>query len=822
MEHLTYEEGTKAIWRIANSLRGEMAPVDLYGLLLYALALHNNEDFRKCADLICPSDFSSDTFSDIVRSLPENSINTRALKALLPIFCNESSLSKESHALNRIFSGLRKLPDEWYKEFYSRLFDELTVQISAEAGYIAGFMQPVEITKLVAKLSGYDGRGSVYNPYAGSASYAIELGAKSAYYGEELNELAHAFGVMRLIAHGLNPEMLTIKDSFENWRGKSDISDEGEQFDYIIATPPFGTAINRGTEKAGAPHSSRRIDEDFLHRGALSLNDSGTLVGIFPTDITFRAGIISSLRKRLVESGIVSKVILLPGRIWRTTMAQTVIICLQKGKPTDRIMFVDARAFSKKEQRGSALLAEELLTAIEAEDTGCVKTVSPEDIARNGYSLFPLLYLKGNEEVPAGYVRLKAKDIVKRAPVRKEKDRETIGRVLELPDLSGNEYGTSVNPVSLKMTAIGKAENKMTLPFIALSRIGKLRPTMVDASESVPVYFSSSIAAVIATTQDVFIPLFLKEWERKAAGMELNSTGIIHLGIAFEAAVDLPAKKDEQKALFEKLVTEEKMAKVRELGLEELIASQKKDFIHILRHRKHDLNNNLCAVRNNVSALKKCILRTALADGTGLRDIKLAEHIDTTLGEQVTTLFSLLDSISDKVNHIADEESFGPEEKVNLTERLRKIRSYGNYQVALEIDKESISGENGAVPDVFVGINDADLDRVIENIVGNAVTHGFTDRQRQYILKICLSYDYTDDRYVVGFKNNGRPMPNGMDTLRYGIDGEKGTDSAGSGKGGAIVKNIVEHFGGCYEVINRPDDIFPVEILIKLPKYGDR
>ena len=820
MEHLTYEEGTKAIWRIANSLRGEMAPVDLYGLLLYALALHNNEDFRKCADLICPSDFSSDTFSDIVRSLPENSINTRALKALLPIFCNESSLSKESHALNRIFSGLRKLPDEWYKEFYSRLFDELTVQISAEAGYIAGFMQPVEITKLVAKLSGYDGRGSVYNPYAGSASYAIELGAKSAYYGEELNELAHAFGVMRLIAHGLNPEMLTIKDSFENWRGKSDISDEGEQFDYIIATPPFGTAINRGTEKAGAPHSSRRIDEDFLHRGFLSLNDSGTLVGIFPVGITFRTG--SSLRKRLVESGMVSRVILLPAGVWRTSMLPTAIICLKKGKPTDKITFVDARTFSKKEQRGSALLAEELLTAIETENPTYVKTVSTDDVARNEYSLFPLIYFRKEDTIPAGYVRLKAKDIVKKVPVRKEKDRGAIGRVLELTDLSGNEYGTSANSVGLKTKAIGKAENKMTQPFIALSRIGKLRPMMVDASESDPVYFSSSIAAVTITTQDIFVPLFLREWERRTEGMELNSLGIIHLGIVLEATVDLPARKDEQKALFDRLVTEGKMAKVRKLGLEELIASQKKDFIHILRHRKHDLNNNLCAVRNNIAALKKCILRTVLADGTELRDMKLAEHIDTTLGEQVTHLVSLLDSISDKVNHIADEETFGPEEKVNLTERLRKIHSYGNYRVVLEIDGTSISGESTSVPDVFVGINDSDLDRVIENIVGNAATHGFTEAQGQYILKICLSYDYTDDRYVVGFKNNGRPMPDGMDTVRYGIDGEKGTDSAGSGKGGAIVKNIVEHFGGCYEVKNRPDDIFPVEILIKLPKYGDR
>ena len=64
-------------------------------------------------------------------------------------------------------------------------------------------------------------------------------------------------------------------------------------------------------------------------------------------------------------------------------------------------------------------------------------------------------------------------------------------------------------------------------------------------------------------------------------------------------------------------------------------------------------------------------------------------------------------------------------------------------------------------------------------------------------------------------------MPKGMDTIRYGIDGERGKDSDGQGKGGSIVKDFVEHFGGKYEVYNNPEDLFPVGILIKLPIYED-
>ena len=40
-------------------------------------------------------------------------------------------------------------------------------------------------------------------------------------------------------------------------------------------------------------------------------------------------------------------------------------------------------------------------------------------------------------------------------------------------------------------------------------------------------------------------------------------------------------------------------------------------------------------------------------------------------------------------------------------------------------------------------------------------------------------------------------------------------------KGGSIVKDFVEHFGGKYEVYNDPEALFPVGILIKLPIYED-
>ena len=179
--------------------------------------------------------------------------------------------------------------------------------------------------------------------------------------------------------------------------------------------------------------------------------------------------------------------------------------------------------------------------------------------------------------------------------------------------------------------------------------------------------------------------------------------------------------------------------------------------------------------------------------------------------------------MSVQIKHFTDENVYGEVEKVDLIAKLHAIQAHGNYVVKYETDLTYMPHDGGSIlePVAFVRFNSSDLDRVIDNIVRNAEKHGFKDPDFKYTLKVLLSYDYTDKMYVVEFQNNGLPMPKGMDSLRYGIDGERGKDSDGQGKGGSIVKEFVEHFGGKYEVYNEPDALFPVGILIKLPIYED-
>jgi signal transduction histidine kinase len=106
---------------------------------------------------------------------------------------------------------------------------------------------------------------------------------------------------------------------------------------------------------------------------------------------------------------------------------------------------------------------------------------------------------------------------------------------------------------------------------------------------------------------------------------------------------------------------------------------------------------------------------------------------------------------------------------------------------------------NYFIPSLFVAQND--IQRLISNIVDNARKHGFTDPNRKdYEINVALSIDIDNNMFQIDFRNNGNPLPEGMNKMRYGLKGEKAGITAGTGLGGNYVKSFVEHYGGDYDV----------------------
>lgn len=274
------------------------------------------------------------------------------------------------------------------------------------------------------------------------------------------------------------------------------------------------------------------------------------------------------------------------------------------------------------------------------------------------------------------------------------------------------------------------------------------------------------------------------------------------------------------------------LRKERERIIEEKLSTMKADYINEVRMRKHD-------IRPYLRQLASCerLMHHYIENASGIDDLK------EDLKNQLKYSHVALDCISTIVDHLSDEERFGEPEIVNIDEYLAGIQIDHDEIEGLKIEYnrnlEAFKNAGFAIPDfweqkqlseekkkqiteeeekekkekkdvpnksidnlpLFISISPVDLQRLVTNIIENARKHGFTDKTRtDYYIGINLTIDVKQNLYQIDFSNNGNPLPDGMDKEHFGLRGVKAGITGGTGNGGYIIKTIVTHYGGDYDV----------------------
>lgn len=267
--------------------------------------------------------------------------------------------------------------------------------------------------------------------------------------------------------------------------------------------------------------------------------------------------------------------------------------------------------------------------------------------------------------------------------------------------------------------------------------------------------------------------------------------------------------------------------------MEDRLHEKKAEYINEVRMRKHDMRPHL----RQMASSERLMLHY-------LDNINDIEDLKKLLKKQISTSHNALQSLSELVEHLSNEERFGEPECVNLNDYFHNIEKNSEVNFTIKVScekalaqrkkeieelKEKNKKEN--VPsmqdmdektitecslDVYIA--PVDLDRIVNNIIENARRHGgLSDgRKSDYYISIDVKIDYQRDMYQIDFSNNGKPLPKGMTKERYGLKGEKAGPNAGTGSGGYIVKSIVEHYGGDFDLFST-DGITTIRIY--LPKY---
>lgn len=814
MSMMSYTDCRKIIWSAMDILRGAISD---YKVVLYIIHAHRMGFLDSYKPEEYPDVFIEKSLASRSSNLPE--YEQGLFKVYQPVLSELRSSISQFISFNLQIS---RIDEECFLNNEARLFDELLVSIvNFEGKGNSEITQPMELTRFVAQLSGYDGKGLLYNPYAGSATYCTELTGTGRFIAQEKVLSAWGVGVLRLLAHKMDPSTFLCEDSVGRWRGVSSFAEDAEYFDCIVATPPFGMRVNHG-EYAWVYGDLSSVEELFIRESLPSLTPNGVAIGVFMQGIAFRSGKAQEQRKFYIDNDCLDTVVALPAGVFAHTNIPSIILKFSKRKENPGyVKMVNGTTFTEKGKGRVRVLFDELLSAIQQSDERYVKNVSISLIQEKSYNILPARYFEKELVIPEGFELRRLSDLAEVVTGDKLSSGDEKGKVITVASLSDNPFEYSLDVNSLKEEVLSGNIRKITAPVLLVSKIRALKPTFVQASQTNPIYLNSNVLALsVREPEKIFIPslvLALSKVTDSFAGSVIPSMSTSAIS---EIDVLLPKDYTVQEAFFHNAEREHKEAQVRELGLGEIIKAQKTEYISVIRRRKHDLDNMLGDIRNSLYAISGYLTNTG--HGQELID----EDLDLTVSQLFEHIQNSCSSMSTVITHLDDEEVYAEPEVIDLIPRLKALaaESHSNFTIRYSEDGYALCDvvQDDDVYHAFVKFGSVNLDRVFFNIIQNAEKHGFTDPSRtDYMIDIEISHDYETGCFVIRFKNNGKPLPSGMTTRRYGTKAESAGVTAGNGEGGAIVKSTVEHYGGQVELISHPDEWFTVCVELKIPHYGE-
>lgn len=243
---------------------------------------------------------------------------------------------------------------------------------------------------------------------------------------------------------------------------------------------------------------------------------------------------------------------------------------------------------------------------------------------------------------------------------------------------------------------------------------------------------------------------------------------------------------------------------IKELG--DKVQAMKTEYINEVRMRKHDMGQKVFDLINTEDLMRFYV-----------ENRETESDVWVQIKEQLDHFRGTIHKLSKMLDHLSQEEQFGTPELLDLNDYLANLQHSNNvsgFTLSYQLDRESVLdvqlsrikdkdikdwGSVKAIPTIYMAKND--LERVVSNILTNAQNHGFKDTNRKdYEVNIRLVFNAEKGMYQIDFRNNGTPLPEGLNKMRYGIKGEKAGKNAGTGLGGSVVKSIVEHYKGDYDV----------------------
>ena len=294
------------------------------------------------------------------------------------------NLSKEDNnkVLNRLLRNFNDIPTDIESDIFGEIYEYFLGNFALAEGQGGGeFFTPRTVVQYMVEVL-RPTEGKILDPACGSGGMFVQTAhyikrQKKNGNGNDIN--LRAYGVERT---GETANLAKMNLFLNNIRGDIiegnsyyvDPYDSFENFDYVMANPPFNVDnveldLVKGQKrfnKYGIPQTKGKNPKVpnanylWINQFATALNDKGRAALVMANSASDAGHSEKEIRKALIEDGIISQMVALPSNMFITVTLPATLWFFDKAKKNkDEILFIDARNISTQVDRALRKFSEE-------------------------------------------------------------------------------------------------------------------------------------------------------------------------------------------------------------------------------------------------------------------------------------------------------------------------------------------------------------------------------------------------------------------------------------------------------------------------------
>jgi type I restriction enzyme M protein len=801
----------KALYVFRGNISQENADVFLYLLFIHKLVwVDNNDDPHELLDRIKVKSNEYTSFSGEGKST-----NTRNIMLDLFNIYDRDLQAIGVQNVKYIFT-LISMYEQSATYNLAKVFEESLEEINSYKKFDVS-TTPNYILDLMSSVANLSQANTVYNPFAGQASFGIHLTDQN-YVGQEHNLRTWTVGVMRLLVHGKKVNNYTNTDSVH------DNLFAQHSFDVVLSCPPFGLKLD---QNALYYNQTKTAEEFALLRGYECLKPNGTLAVLVSNGKLTG----SILNKYFIDQKAIAAVIHLPVGILANTGIATSIVVLKKAEQ-QKVLFIDASEEFQKGKKNNYLTQahiDKIIACYENKESipDYSIVVSNTEIAENEYFLsfsrygFNAESLIEISNIDPNQNLVKLSDLLVNLPLEKAVIGQK-GKTIRIKNLADDVFNPNINIDLLQEEILEKPWQKITSKAILLSkRFNNLKPSIIEAEESNPVFISPDIFA-FHLKEDIDYNFLI--WQLSSdfvqKQLEAFTTGAVMPSITLknllQIVIPIPTLFEQQKSLFLVAKHQADKDKIVRANLQGTIDALIKDRFEEFQWDLHDIRNSeLLAITQQTQILSKIIQRISDAAQTIVdpsKNINLQDYMEKLL---VNTQ-ALAKKISTIYEFATTQEQFEVFDVVSFVENFMKTQEHFDLeQINYELITDNIQEIYVLGLSIQVKFNKADLTRIMNNIVENVKRHASFDLENPSLNKFSIVIELpTTSQVKISFLNSGEKTE--VTPSMYFSRDRKWGKTGNSGMGGYAIKKLSNRNSAQVDVetFTEGEYVFGVSLLI--------